>query len=216
MARQFVLVLALALTSLSARADPVLMFLIGFAQNLIDSSASSKPAKATARAALPTTYPGTMVQPEHLQRLIDDCFTYLSQDQRAEIFEQLNAELLKPGNTLIAGDMVRFFAQTALQVRALQVRLGQLSAAEKEVLAVEFGRALLLLSPQERPQIERIVELRQLPLPPDIGDLFAAQVARNQGSGAQKPLPAKTEVPSGPQSLATPALTSELALRVPR
>lgn len=178
--RSLGLFIALASITLPARADPVLMFLLGFARNLIESSLVARPGSGPKLGgeALPKTYPGTSVQPEHLQRLIEDCFTHLSAQQRGEIFETLHAELLKPKNAAIRSEMIQYFAQTALQVRALQIRLAQLSTAEKVALAAEFGKVAAELPVQERVQLREIIERRLLPVPGDLGELLAGEIAR--------------------------------------
>lgn len=175
------LFIVLAAAALPARADPVLMFLLGLARNLIESSLVASRAAAPPQlglAEVPKTYPGTLVQPEHLRRLIDDCFTHLSEKQRGEVFETLHTELLKPKNAAVRGEMIRYFAHTALQVRALQFRLAQLSAPEKLLLAQEFGRTIGDLPSEERAQLKEVLERRLLPVPPDLGELLAEQAAK--------------------------------------
>lgn len=175
---QAVIALVLASASLPARADPVLMFLVGFARNLAESSMARSAGTREPVAPRPATYPGTSVQPTHVQRLIDDCFTHLSERQRAEIFETLNAELLKPANGLVRGEMIQYFAQTALQVRALQLRLNQLSAPGKDAMAADLGRTLAGLPAEDRRQVETIIRKRLLPVPSDIGERFAARIGQ--------------------------------------
>src|SRR5438067_3719401 len=89
----FAVVLAIASP---ARADPLLMFLIGAARQI----AAAIPADAPAPVPPPpsTMYPGTNVEPALLKRLIDDSLLYLTLPQRDEIFQALHAEPMKPGN----------------------------------------------------------------------------------------------------------------------
>jgi len=174
---RFALAVSLATAGLPVRADPVLMFLVGFARNLAESSAARNPGTTPLPgASRPATYPGTSVQPAHVRRLIDDCFTHLSERQRGEIFETLNAELLKPANAPVRGEMIQYFAQTALQVRALQLRLNQLSAPEKDAMATDLARRLADLPDTDRRQVEAIIRKRLLPVPSDIGERFAARL----------------------------------------
>src|SRR4051812_35500718 len=100
-----------------ARADPLLMFLVGVARE-IASIPAAQPAETAATFA--QTYPGTTVAPEGLRRLIDESFVYLSSTQRTEVFEALNAELLKPGNATVRGPIIETFAARAFQVRTAQ------------------------------------------------------------------------------------------------
>lgn len=152
------------------------MFLVGFARNLAESSQARRAGAPDLVLPRPATYPGTHVQPAHLQRLVNDCFTHLTEAQRSEIFETLNSELLKPANAAVRGEMIQYFAQTALQVRALQMRLNQLSAPEKDAMAAELGQTLAGLPASERLQVEAIIRKRLLPVPSDIGERFAARV----------------------------------------
>ena len=182
------LFLSLSLVALPARADPVVMFLLGFARNLLESSKSqATPLARLGPAELPKTYPGTVVQPEHLQRLIDDCFLHLSQKQRGELFDTLNAELLKPANAAVRGEMIQYFAQTALQVRALQMRLSQLSGVEKEALVDEFSQSIAGMSARERAEFQTIVEQRLLPIPSDLGEMLAARIAQSAVASLETP-----------------------------
>ena len=134
MGRAVVFALLLA-CALPARAgDPVLTFLMGIAQEILNQPKAAAPPATE----LPEVYPGTTVRPALLKRLIDDCFLYLSAPQRAEIFDALNAELLKPGNFAVRAPMIEYFVHRALQVRAAQVRLAQLSPREQQLLADEL------------------------------------------------------------------------------
>src|SRR3954471_15581129 len=80
----------------SAHAEPLLMFLLGAAQEII---AAAQAAPKVVEAPPPSTvYPGTSVEPAILKRLIDESFVYLTTGQRDEVFQALNAELVKPQN----------------------------------------------------------------------------------------------------------------------
>jgi hypothetical protein len=161
--------------ALPARAEPVLMFLLGFARNLAESAHAARPRIEPAPVAT-TAYPGTTVEPAILKRLIDDSFLYLSSDQREEIFQTLHAELMKPGNFAVRGPMIEHFAHRALQVRAAQMRLARLSAAEKEVMAGEFAKEVKSLPAEEAGQIRQALEKNLLPVPADLNRLFLAAI----------------------------------------
>ena len=125
-----------------AAADPVLMFLLGFARNLLESHLA-RPPRAPAPEFVPEmarAYPGTSVEPDHLRRLIDDSFLYLKAAQRQEIFESLHAALSNPKNAALSGAMIHYFAEKALTVRSAQITLSQLSGREKESLAAFEAR----------------------------------------------------------------------------
>jgi hypothetical protein len=168
--RILVISLLVACAQPARAADPVLTFLMGMAHDMI-----TEPKSAVAPALeLPKVYPGTTVPPAVLKRLIDDSFLYLSAPQRAEIFEALNAELLKPGNFAVRAAMIEYFAHRALQVRALQVRLGQLSFREQQFLVEEFRRELKSLPEDEAAQLRGLLERGLLPVPADLNQLLLA------------------------------------------
>ncbi|HEX2565769.1 MAG TPA: hypothetical protein VHL85_02845, partial [Burkholderiales bacterium] len=156
-------------SSFPVRADPLLMFLLSVAKEI-----ATLPPAAAAPQALPETYPGTTVEPVRLRALIDESFVYLSSAQRTEVFEALNAELLKPQNAAIRGPMLEQFAQRALEVRAAQQRLEQLSTLEKQVLASEFQKEVKSLSPEDVLQVRQAIEKNVLPVPSDLNRLLLA------------------------------------------
>ena len=71
-----------------AAADPLLMFLLGVARQMVETHASRPEGAPTPEVMreMPKVYPGTAVEPDDLKRLIDDSFLYLSDSQRREIF----------------------------------------------------------------------------------------------------------------------------------
>jgi hypothetical protein len=151
------------------------MFLIGMARELIESHAARAPAPPA--ASVPETsdaYPGTVVRPGHLRRLIDECFLYLSAKQRGEIFDALHGALLDPKNAAVRGAMIEYFAHKALAVRAVQIRLAQLSTPEKEALAAEFGREVAALPPEEQAKFGELLRKSLLPVPQDLNQLLLA------------------------------------------
>ena len=168
----FVVLLACALP---ARADPVLMFLFGMAKEIVAQAQSRAPAAAPVPAPS-TVYPGTVVEPALLKRLIDDSFLYLSQEQRDEVFEALNAELVKPANFAIRAPLIQQFIERALQVRAAQMQLARLSYQEKQVLALEFGKEVKAMPPEELPPLRQVLEKGLLPVPPDLNRLLLTQL----------------------------------------
>ena len=168
----FTLLMAFALP---AAADPVLMFLLSMAREMIERHAARPPAAPL--PLIPDTsrfYPGTTVEPDHLRRLIDDSFLYLASDQRREIFDSLHAGLLDPKNAAVRGAMIEYFANMALSVRAAQLRLAQLSSPEKERLAVQFKREIAALSAEEQGKLGELLRKGLLPVPSDLNQLLLA------------------------------------------
>lgn len=170
------LIATAAMTPLTVRAaDPVLMFLLGFARNLLESHAM-RPRAPEAPPPVPDTYPGTTVEPALLQRLIDDCFLYLSERQRREIFASLHESLMNPKNAAMRAPMIEYFATRALSVRAMQLRLAQLTDRDKRVLVNEFSKETQGLADDERTQLAGLLRDGLLPVPSDLGAMLLASL----------------------------------------
>jgi hypothetical protein len=170
----------LAAAALPARAlDPVAMFLIGIARDMVINYATgSREGPVEPMPDLKLVYPGTTVEPDTLRRLIDDSFGYLSDGQRREIFDRLHAALMDPKNAAVRGAMIEYFAERALTIRAAQRHLEQISWREKERLAGEFKVAFDALPQEERAQLAEVVRRGLLPVPRDLGELLAEKVAK--------------------------------------
>ena len=165
-----------ALWPATARADPLLFFLMTAAKQ-IASSASNRAAPEAAPVPVPsTTYPGTTVEPELLRRVINESFVYLSQSRRDEIFDSLNAKLLDPAMAGTRATLIDFFLDRALAVRAAQLELARLSDADKRRLAGQFRQETAGLADAERKQLLELLEQHLLPVPADLNQLLLAQL----------------------------------------
>jgi hypothetical protein len=157
------------------RADPLLMFLLGIAREMVINHAVGP--KAPPAEPLPDfakVYPGTSVEPEVLRRLIDDSFLYLSDRQRTEIFDSLHAALLNPKNAAVRGTMIEYFAEKALLVRAAQMKLAKMPYSEKQRMAAEFKLEVATLNAEDRDQLGRLLRSGLLPVPNDLNQLLLA------------------------------------------
>ena len=160
-----------------ASADPILLFLLGVARDMVMDHANDPNQTAAPVELMPDftrVYPGTSVEPEVLRRLIDDSFLYLSDAQRKEIFEQLNAALLDPRNAAIRGTMIEYFAEKALAVRAAQLQLAKMPYSEKQRMAAEFKADLATLPDEDRRQLGKLLRSGMLPVPGDLNQLLLA------------------------------------------
>ena len=159
-----------------ASADPVLMFLLGIAREMVESHAN-RPRGGAAPELVPDmalVYPGTLVEPDHLRRLINDSFLYLSDAQRKEIFDSLHEALSNPKNAAVRGAMIEYFAEKALTIRAAQIKLSQLSWREKELLAGDFKKEISSLSDEDKAQLGELLHSGLLPVPTDLNQLLLA------------------------------------------
>jgi hypothetical protein len=166
---------ALLACSWPARAaDPMLMFLFSVAKEVALSLKPTPTDLAREKSADtgPEMYPGTTVEVALLRRLIQDSFLYLSEAQRDEIFEALHVELMKPENFAIRAPAIDYFSQRALQVRAAQIKLSQLSSSQKQVMAQEFRKEARGMPEEDVAQLREILERGLLPVPSDLGQLF--------------------------------------------
>lgn len=160
-------------------ADPILMFLLSAAREVIVAAAARGLAAEVAEpqpsvSASASAYPGTVVEPEHLKRLIDEGFGYLSGAQRQEVFDSLHAALLDPRNAATRGPTIEYFAQKALAVREAQARLSGLTQREKEILAAEFRKSVAALPKEEVAKLAELLRQRLLPVPSDLNELLLA------------------------------------------
>jgi hypothetical protein len=158
-------------------ADPILMLLMSIARNMVYNHAMKPDSekRLEVEIAEPSKfYPGTMVEPDQIRRLIDDSFLYLTDRQRQEIFDSLNAELLSPKNAAVRGAMIEYFMDRALVLRAAQLQLARMPPSEKERMAREFKAELAALPPEERAQIGELLRKRMLPVPGDLNQLLLA------------------------------------------
>ena len=158
-----------------AAADPILMFLIGIAREMVVTHATTPAgARVVDLPDLSRAYPGTTVEPDHMRRLINDSFLYLSDDQRREIFDSLNAALLNPKNAAVRGAMIEYFAEKALTIRAAQLKLAQMSWREKQRMAEEFKTEIAELSTEDQTQLGQLLRSGLLPVPSDLNQLLLA------------------------------------------
>ena len=156
-----------------AAADPLVMLLIGIARDMIIEHANRPRAPAPVYVPdMERVYKGTIVEPDHLRRLIDDSFPYLSDAQRKEIFSSLDASLSDPKNAAMRGELIQYFVDKALTVRAAQMKLSGLSWREKERLAGEFRKELATLSAEDQAQLGTLLRSGLLPVPSDLNQLL--------------------------------------------
>ncbi len=174
-----VLLASVAVPTRAQAADPILMFLLGIARDMVIAHVTKPQPKETAPLVdLGRVYPGTLVEPEQIRRLIDECFTYLSSAQRGEIFAALNEALLSPRNAAVRAPMIDYFVQHALAVRAAQQRLARMTPDEKRTIAAEFRAATLGMPQEEQEQLSAVLRQGLLPLPDDLGQLMLAALER--------------------------------------
>lgn len=153
------------------------MLLMSIARNMVVNHAQKPDSEKQLEIPIIDTanvYPGTLVEPDHIRRLIDDSFLYLGDRQRQEIFDSLNAELLKPKNAAVRGAMIEYFTDKALVVRAAQLQLARMPWSEKERMAREFKSELAAMPPEDQAQIAELLRKRMLPVPSDLNQLMLA------------------------------------------
>jgi hypothetical protein len=168
-----------------AAADPILMILMSIARNMVTHHAQKPDSEKRLEVEIPDLskyYPGTMVEPEQIRRLIDDSFLYLSDQQRTEIFDSLNAALLNPRNAAIRGTMIEYFSEKALMVRAAQLQLAKMPYSEKQRMALEFREEIATLNAEDRDQLGKLLR--------DDGKRYTAvsSIVEIQGHGSRSPV----------------------------
>lgn len=181
--RQAGLCVLLSACALPAHAlDPILMFLLSAAREVIIAAEKQKSDAPAAPAPVPVPadrYPGTTVRPDQLRRLIDESFTYLSEGQRREIFDSLHASLMDPKNIAVRGAMIDYFVAQAVAVREAQERLASLSEPDRERLLTEFRSAVAAIPDEDAKQLADLLRRGVLPVPGELNaQLLAALDAR--------------------------------------
>ena len=155
-------------------ADPILMLLLSVAREVIFSAARDRPATRPEPAPRVDVYPGTVVQPAHVRRLVDEGFGYLTDAQRDEVYESLHRTLMDPKNAAVRSSMIDYFADRAFAVREAHNRLANLSQPEKARLAAEFKQQVAGLSGEETAQLADLLRRNVLPVPSDLTEMLLA------------------------------------------
>jgi hypothetical protein len=185
--RRAIFLFLLAIVARPAAAmDPILMFVFSVAREMIESNTPPPPAAKPLPEMggtvpdFPKVYPGTMIEPQHVRALVDDCFPYLSDSRRGEIFDSLNAALLDPKNAPVRASMINYFADRAFAVKAAQQRLEKMGTREKEQLAEEFGKEVATLPPEEKVRVVDLLREGLLPVPSDFNRMLLGVVDSKQ------------------------------------
>ena len=169
----------LGLATPAPAADPIVMLLLSVARQMIFNAVRDRLMAPPAVEPIParTFYPGTVVEPAHVRRLVDEGFSYLSHAQRDEVYESLHAQLMDPKNASVRVSTIDHFAERAAAMREAQERLANLSRSEKLRLAAEFRQQVAELSAEESAQLGDLLRRQVLPVPSDLNDMFLAELA---------------------------------------
>jgi hypothetical protein len=167
--------------------DPVLMFVLGFARNLVESAiernAANKPPQVTivpSLAPLPLSKPPAQMDSGDLRALVDESFGYLSTAQRAELLAGLDKALSDPANAPYRNDIVAQFVGVARQVSFTHRALDRLSSEDKRALAERFAANYRSLTPEQQQALVQQLRARALPLPADLSDMMLSALASAQ------------------------------------
>ena len=189
--RAIVIVAAFAQPIAARAADPLLMFLLGFAKNLIETSMQEEKARRgkvggsnVARAPVPVTLqspkPPASMDQQDLRALIDESFVYLSRSQLAELHAGLDKALADPANSAHREAILNQFVVVARQVQFTHDQLNGLSPDEKRLLAERFAANFRTLSPDQQQALLAQLRQRALPLPTDLNDMMLAALTLMQ------------------------------------
>jgi hypothetical protein len=164
--------------------DPVLMFVLGFAKNLIESAierdAASRPPQVTivpTPAPAPPAKTPAQMDENDLRALVDESFGYLSGAQRAELLAGLDKALADPANAPYRNNIIAQFVGVARQVSFTHRALDRLSAEDKRSLAERFAANYRSLAPEQQRTLTQHLRARALPLPADLNDMMLSALA---------------------------------------
>jgi hypothetical protein len=183
--RKALLLCTAALTFVAAplparAADPVLMFFLGFARNLLESHLEANAPKAPAApivapqpAPPEVAYkaPGSMTN-DDLRAVVNDSFAYLNRQQRAELLDGLEKTLADPALAAQRDIIVGEFMTVARQVGFTHRQLDRLSRSQKQALANQFAANYRSLPLPEQQRLAEHLRMRALPLPEDLHDMM--------------------------------------------
>lgn len=177
------LVLALAPAGANAM-EPVLMFLLGFVQNRLNTLANERqPARIAPQPTVPVQpaplahKPLAEMNREDLRAVIDQSFVYLSRAQRAELLAGLVQVVDNPAH---AGDRALILGQfldIAHRVRFTHDTLDRLSPEQKRMVAGHFSDNLRAMDPALRDGLRAQLRARTLPVPADLSELMLGELA---------------------------------------
>lgn len=180
--------LALTLGSPPTRAaDPILMFVLGFAKNMIESSLEAnarKPAPLPLypqppQPAIALKAPAAMSS-DDLRALVEDSFAYLSGSQRAELLTGLERTLADPALAAQRERILGEFVTVARQVGYTHRQLDRLSGSQKRALAEQFAANYRALSTLDQQALEQQLRMRALPLPSDLNEMMLTALAQTR------------------------------------
>lgn len=160
-----------------AAADPLLMFLLGFAQNLLTSSLQERrPVDTTPAPPAPMPKSPANMDAADLRAVVDESFGYLSRAQRAELLAGLDRALSDPANAPYKQAILAQFIGVARQVQHTHTQLDRLSAEQKRAVAVRFGDNYRSLPADRQRELAAQLHARALPVPADLAELMLAEL----------------------------------------
>jgi hypothetical protein len=183
--RTIVLVVVVAQPFAARAADPFLMYLLGFAGNLLESSMKEDEANRSktgvrkvpsipAPETLPALKAPASMDQEDLRELIDESFSYLSRAQLTELHTELEKALDDPANSAHREAMLNEFVEVARKVQYTHSQLKGLPPDDKRLLAERFAANSRNLSPDQQQALRERLMQRTLPMPTDLNDMVLA------------------------------------------
>lgn len=180
-ARRFVLAVGLSVALLPSPAyafDPLTMFLLGFARNLVESAIEAHQSQPQQRVIMapPLQKAPSSYDESDLRTLVNESFAHLTSAQRDELLASLDKALSDPANAAQRQVILAQFVNVARQIQFTHVQLNRLSSDEKRILAERFASNFRSLSPDQQQSLQEQLAQRALPLPADLNDMMLAAV----------------------------------------
>lgn len=182
--RRMLICVLLVLWPTVAAAEPLSMILMHLLQQQIANAVGNAVSEAFEESQRKKPKVLVLPKPQHdlsdgeLQALIDEGFVHLTPAQRREVFASVKAAMADPKNAHLRPMIVQELAVKAAAVRAAHEQLDNLSAEQKQTIAMQARTQFEKMQPEDRQQMIEVLQTGVAPIPRDLNDLILAEFQR--------------------------------------
>lgn len=190
--RRFLACMLIAAWPAVAAAEPLSVILMELLRQQIASAIGNAIGEAFEQSQKEQK-PKTLVLPRaqydlddaQIQALIEEGFVHLAPAQRREVFASVKTTLADPKNAHLRPVIVQELAVKAAAVRTAHEQLDNLSAAQKQGIAVQARSQFEKMAPEDRQQMLQMLQAGVAPIPRDLNDMILAEFQRVAVADAQ-------------------------------